>query len=190
MVVFTLEELFYILKLTPLQIDDVQETIAFGLMWEIFHELRLYLLDSDRGLPPQEVAYVLENIPVSWTNHHRHISSPFGWRVLQGTSNFHDGIDLPMAIGTEVFATMSGTVVTSGFVGRAGHMIAIQSDCGRVVTRYLHLSQRLVSVGIHVERGDLIALSGNSGAETTSNGHLHFDIAIDGVRINPLYALP
>ena len=190
LVIFSLEEMTVSLGFGQNQAALVVEIIALNLIWELHEQLRPYLISITHTRPPQEIAYVLEGLEISWPTHHRNISSPFGWRYLNGERNFHNGIDIPMVIGTNVFASMSGLVIQSASVGTAGHMIEIQSPCGRVRTRYLHLSQRLVGIGDFVTRGDLIALSGNSGAEATSRGHLHYDIAIDGVRFDPLYALP
>jgi len=191
LIVFSLEEMFDILDFTEDQRQYVLEIIETDLITEHFPELRPYLLEPGiAGLSPEEIAYILEEIPLAWPTHYRAISSPFGWRYLNGVPDFHGGIDIPMIIGTDVFASMPGTVTTSAFAGNAGHMIAITSDCGRVVTRYLHLSERLVAVGTVVDIGDRIALSGNTGAEDTSSGHLHYDIALDGVRVDPVVVLP
>lgn len=187
--IFSVEEMIGILGFGEAQSTFVREIL------EVAAYLGYYNFIAGGGLPPEEIAYILENMPLAWPTHFRNISSPFGWRYLNGVRNFHAGIDIPMVIGSPVFASISGTVTTSGHsvnaqgVG-AGHMIVITSDCGRVVTRYLHLNQRLVSTGTWVEIGTLIAYSGNSGATGTSRGHLHYDIAINGTRVDPLPLLP
>jgi len=75
-----------------------------------------------------------------------------------------------------------------------GEVLSVYDDkyFGRVVlidhfnqyaTLYAHLQSSLVEMGESVEKGQTIALSGNSGNSTAP--HLHFEILVDGVNIDP-----
>lgn len=90
----------------------------------------------------------------------------------------HEGLDFRASIGTPVFAVEDGRVVTSknGAPDPAGEFISIQHPSG-IISRYMHLSQRLVSVGDSVHAGQLIAKSGASGIQNSA-AHLHFDLKV------------
>lgn len=110
----------------------------------------------------------------------RNVSSKFGTRW----GRLHAGIDAGTPVGTPVYAANAGTVVTSGYNnGGYGHYIIINHGGGKT-TVYAHLSTRLVEVGDIVEKDQLIAKSGNTGRST--GPHLHFEIRINGVAVNPL----
>lgn len=113
------------------------------------------------------------------------VSSGFGSRSAPkaGASTYHQGVDWAVATGTPVKASNGGTVVTAGWVSGYGYAIYINHSDGRQ-TRYGHLSKVLVSVGQTVTQGQLIAYSGNTGNST--GPHLHFEIRINGVAVNPL----
>ena len=106
-------------------------------------------------------------------------SSGFGGRW----GRQHKGIDLSTPIGTPVSAAREGTVSYSGTMNGYGYIVIIDHPDGSS-TRYGHLSKCIAKVGQHVEQGDLIALSGNTGRST--GPHVHFEIRIGGVAVNPL----
>ncbi len=100
------------------------------------------------------------------------VSSPFGWRwgVL------HDGTDIAgCGYGSNIFAAQSGTVVQSGSKYDNGQFITIDHHNG-YYSMYAHLCVgcRYVSVGQHVEKGQVIGGMGQTGAAT--GVHLHFAI--------------
>lgn len=51
-------------------------------------------------------------------------------------------------------------------------------------TRYAHLSSIVVKVGQTVKEGQLIGYTGDTG--NVSGAHLHFEVILGGVRVNPL----
>lgn len=105
-------------------------------------------------------------------------SSPFGSRW----GRMHKGIDWSCSVGTAVRASCGGRVVSAGWVNGYGKCITISHSDGKQ-TRYAHLSQILVSSGENVKQGEKIALSGNTGNST--GPHLHFEILVNGVQVNP-----
>jgi murein DD-endopeptidase MepM/ murein hydrolase activator NlpD len=119
------------------------------------------------------------------------VSSPFGMREhpVDRTRRMHKGIDLAVDAGTPVRATARGVVVVAnpGYNGGYGKVIYIDHDNG-IVTRYAHLSEIRVAVGHHVERGEVIALSGATGNVT--GAHLHYEIRLNGDPVNPTGYMP
>lgn len=115
------------------------------------------------------------------------ISSPFGYRrnPFGGwSSEFHNGIDIACSYGTPVKATAYGTVTYAGWDGYWGRRVEINHGYG-TVTFYAHNSRLTVNVGQTVEKGDIIAYSGNTGRSTGS--HLHYSAYINGKLVDPLF---
>ncbi len=106
------------------------------------------------------------------------LSSPFGPRW--GT--MHNGIDLAVPTGTSVRAAADGRVTFSGWNGGYGYLVIIDHGNG-VETRYAHHSRNVVQVGQRVERGQIVAYSGNTGNST--GPHLHFEIRYRGTPVDP-----
>lgn len=101
-----------------------------------------------------------------------------------GTPRMHYGQDFSVPYGTDVYATGAGTVIEAGWNGGGfGNYIVIDHGYGLHST-YGHLSQIKVTKGMNIKRGDLIALSGNSG--TSSGPHLHYQIDQFGEHKNPV----
>jgi murein DD-endopeptidase MepM/ murein hydrolase activator NlpD len=106
-------------------------------------------------------------------------SSGFGYR----DGSMHKGVDWSCSTGTPVYAAASGTVIRAGWYSGYGYCVDIRHSDGSM-TRYGHLSSVAVSVGQTVNQSSLIAYSGNTG--DSSGPHLHFEIWINGVAVNPL----
>jgi len=87
----------------------------------------------------------------------------------------HRALDIPVSVGTPILAIDDGIVTRAVTVdhGDAGRWVAILHP-SRLTSRYLHLSRVLVEVGQLVQRGDRIALSGNTG--NSAGPHLHLDL--------------
>lgn len=84
----------------------------------------------------------------------------------------HDGADFPMPIGTPIIAVDDGVVVISRENWDYGTSVVIKHSWGQ--SYYGHLSEMKKVEGDEVKKGDLIALSGNTGLSTAP--HLHFGI--------------
>lgn len=113
------------------------------------------------------------------------LSSRFGKRnaPVKGASTYHKGVDWATPVGTSVVASSGGTVIRAGWGSGYGYCVYIEHPDGKV-TRYGHLSKVLVKSGQEVRQGEKIALSGNTGV--SSGPHLHFEILVNGVQVNPL----
>ncbi len=109
----------------------------------------------------------------------------FGMRIHPILKRYkrHEGLDINTDRGTPVFAPGKGKVT---FVGRkGGYGLAIEIDHGfGYKTFYAHLSKSLVKKGKHITRGDLIAITGNTGL--SSGPHLHYEVRHNGVKLNPV----
>ena len=116
------------------------------------------------------------------------VSSPFGWRTMNGERVYHKGIDL---VGTEktVRAVVGGVVGQSILItdpknrtSEWGNYVRVDGEDGRLYY-YCHLSKRLVDRGAKVSVGDAIGIEGSTGKSTGS--HLHFEVRENGKSIDP-----
>ena len=118
------------------------------------------------------------------------ITSQYMDEAGRPTPGAHGGIDIACSEGTEVPSPISGTVVDVGFEKGYGNYVQIKDSKGNFHI-FGHLSKQIAQEGQQVNRGDIIALSGNTG--TTSGPHLHYEIdppeneaAIkEGAHLNP-----
>ena len=117
-----------------------------------------------------------------------YITSPFGYRIhpIYGSYKFHTGIDIGAYGGSNILAANSGRVMTVVYnYGTTGYGCYVMVDHGGgIVTLYAHCSAILVQVGQYVERGQVIARVGTTGAST--GNHLHFEVRVDGQYQEPL----
>ena len=98
-------------------------------------------------------------------------------------SRRHEGIDFCTPVGTSVYASESGVVTKAAREGSYGNVIFIKHGNG-LETRYAHCSKLLVSAGQSVQRGQMIAKSGNTGRST--GPHLHFEVRVGKTATNPI----
>ncbi|MEW6719438.1 MAG: M23 family metallopeptidase [Thermodesulfobacteriota bacterium] len=125
----------------------------------------------------------LESLPKGWPVRGV-LSSTFGVRnsPFTGTPVFHHGLDIVTGLGTAVSATGPGTVVKSAFEALMGNVIEVDHGAG-YRTVYAHLSSRSVGEGASVSRGDELGKVGATGRAT--GPHLHYEVRVDGLRVNP-----
>lgn len=113
------------------------------------------------------------------------ITSEFGKRTDPITleESEHFGIDIDSPMDTKVKAAAKGIVLRAESNNYYGKYIMIDHGNG-IVSLYGHLNKMSVSTGEVIKKGDIIALSGNSGR--TTGPHLHFEIRKENIPVNPL----
>ncbi|MBX5435941.1 MAG: peptidoglycan DD-metalloendopeptidase family protein [Alicyclobacillaceae bacterium] len=118
-----------------------------------------------------------------WPTDSHAVSSPFGWRILDGSSNFHPGIDLACPPNSPVYATNNGVVEDAGPDGGGyGTWIKVSNGDG-IETVFGHLSRVTVHAGETVAKGQLIGYSGDTGFST--GPHLHYEVRRWGTPVPP-----
>ena len=118
------------------------------------------------------------------------ISSFFFFTPVKGTvtSSFnsiqeHFGVDIAAKENEPIKATLDGTVLFSGWTSETGYTIQIQ-HANNLVSSYKHNSVLLKKAGQYVKAGEVIAVIGNSGEQTTGP-HLHFELWYNGTPMDP-----
>ncbi|MBN2032340.1 MAG: M23 family metallopeptidase [Deltaproteobacteria bacterium] len=114
------------------------------------------------------------------------ISSEFGYRLspFTGEKEFHKGVDICNRSGSPVISPANGVVASMGTDSGYGNLLVVNHGYG-LITKYAHLDKVLVKKGQAVERGQQIALVGNTGR--TTGPHLHYEVHLNGVPVNPLH---
>lgn len=115
------------------------------------------------------------------------ITSGFGVRYhpILGYSKMHTGVDFAAPIGTPIFASGNGTVLTAGWHSGYGRRVEIQHANG-YVTAYNHLSgfARGMTEGVRVRQGQVIGYLGSSGLST--GPHLHYEVMVNSHFVDPM----
>lgn len=140
--------------------------------------------------PPTDADYSIQKVevgqmywPVGGANGGLISEMPYGYGGYYG----HKGLDISASYGTPIYAAESGTVILSKWYGDYGNCIMIEHDNG-IVTLYGHASYLHVYAGQRVTQGQQIADVGSTGRST--GNHLHFEVRINGVCMNPINYLP
>jgi murein DD-endopeptidase MepM/ murein hydrolase activator NlpD len=144
------------------------------------------LLGTAGALPGSAVASVPGTL--AWPAHGP-ITSPFGMRVhpITGVRKLHTGTDLGIPCGTQVHAAREGTVLSAGWDTAYGFRTVVSHGVvngALLTTTYNHQSHIGVTVGQHVDVGELIGLSGTTGYSTGC--HLHFELLVNGDFVDPM----
>jgi len=139
-------------------------------------------------LSSENIAALLQFVPNGSPVKYEGITSRYGWRTHPTLKRreFHPGSDLRAKYGTPVYATADGVVEYAGYHRKSGYgrLVILDNNFG-FKTYFGHLSKVKVKAGQFVKKGDLIALSGNSGL---SNGpHLHYEVRFIARPLNPYW---
>ena len=95
----------------------------------------------------------------------------------------HQGVDLPLTVGTPIYATFPGKVRVSRYSESGyGHYVVVRHENG-LETFYAHLSEKNVAVGDWVNAGQVIGLGGSTGRST--GPHLHYEVRYQGFSFDP-----
>lgn len=94
----------------------------------------------------------------------------------------HNGTDYGAPTGTPVWAAGDGTVIEAGYTRPNGNYIFLKHG-NHIVTRYLHLSKKMVARGDRVRQGQTIGLVGATGLVT--GPHLHYEFLVNGRHRDP-----
>lgn len=130
-----------------------------------------------------------------------YLSSPFGWRNLNGVRDYHKGVDLVGQDDITVRAPCDGVIGQSTMIPQYltdadgneyinpndtwqwGNYVRLDTPDGLYIFM-CHMRERLVSAGQKVTRGQALGIMGNTGYSFGS--HCHFEVRrSDGTSINP-----
>ena len=100
----------------------------------------------------------------------------------------HFGVDIVSVEGSIINSIADGVVIMNNWTKETGFVIGVQHSDG-FLSFYKHNSKNLKNIGDYVKSGEGIAIIGSSG-ELSSGPHLHFEIRISGVPVDPMPYLP
>jgi murein DD-endopeptidase MepM/ murein hydrolase activator NlpD len=117
------------------------------------------------------------------------VRSRFGPRAdpINGAAAFHQGIDIEAARDERVLAAANGEVVFASDMSGYGTVVMLDHG-GRTITLYAHLSRAVVHLEDVVSLGQTVGYVGSDGRAT--GPHLHFEVRVKGVPVDPLDHLP
>lgn len=116
------------------------------------------------------------------------LTSHFGWRTLNGSRDYHKGVDLSGTDKTLVApcdgVIGSSTIITdkSNLTWQWGNYIRIDTPDGLKIFM-CHMAARKVKVGQKVKVGDVVGIEGNTGYSFGS--HCHFEVRKNGESVDP-----
>jgi murein DD-endopeptidase MepM/ murein hydrolase activator NlpD len=112
------------------------------------------------------------------------IMSSFGEREdpFNGEGAFHRGVDIQGNFGQPIHSPADGVIVSADFRGGYGRTVVVDHGNG-ITTLFGHMSGFAVSLGQHIQRGDVIGFVGQSGRST--GPHVHYEVHINSTPVNP-----
>ena len=113
------------------------------------------------------------------------LSSSFGMRKhpIDGFNKMHRGTDFAAPMGTPIMASGNGVIKKAGWCGGGGNCVVIKHN-STYQTVYAHMSKfaKGIRKGTRVKQGQTIGFVGSTGKST--GPHLHYEVIINGKRIN------
>ena len=110
-----------------------------------------------------------------WPTVSTHITQYYNWK--------HHALDIGSPVGLPIYASMAGNVTTAGWGTGYGYYVIIDHGGGKR-TLYAHMSKIYVEKGQEINQGVPIGAIGSTGWST--GPHLHFEIILNGAKVNPL----
>jgi murein DD-endopeptidase MepM/ murein hydrolase activator NlpD len=180
--------------LLPLVFSGLPKNLEFG----------CYFLSAEESLYSPKY-FVADSVTQEISREQYHLLHEMGWPVIdpivssgwgnreascKGCSSYHTGVDFVPGRSTPVLAAMRGVVHTVENSGGYGVHVIIEHDLHSQVwhTVYAHLEKRSVpeniKPGTYVNIGDMVGRVGSTG--TSTGPHLHFEVRIDGIKVNPM----
>ena len=161
----------YTEDISSINLESVQETQT-----KVEEKVEALIEQDEKTKKP-----ILNGILLAVTPVEGRVTSRFG-SVSSIRSSAHTGTDIACAKGTPIKVVASGTVTFAERNGSYGNLIKVDHGNG-VETWYAHCTDLYGKVGEHVNAGDVIATVGSTGNST--GNHLHIEIRVNGVAINP-----
>lgn len=107
----------------------------------------------------------------------------------------HPAIDIRAYQGTQIRAAEDGYVARVQFDGTPSYGYIMLIHEKGIATVYGHISRPIITQDTYVKKGQIIALSGATprtpgAGRLTTGPHLHFEVRLNGIPVNPLKYLP
>ncbi len=144
-------------------------------------------VDNPEDVPSDPVVSVISFIMPVETNNYKEYSETMVFNQTLGRFSSHMAMDFFAEEGSPVLAVYDGTVESVGKTLLDGVTIVINHGDGLKTVYNSLLDGDSVVVGQTVSQGDVIgAVSVSNRQEYKEGAHLHFEVTLDGVNVNPL----
>lgn len=106
--------------------------------------------------------------------------------ISRGFTDEHPAVDIAATTGSPVVTTVDGVIAGVGWDMVFGNYVKIKNEHN--VIFYGHLQKVFVNTGQEIRKGEIVGLVGNTGKSTAP--HLHYEIMIDSILVDPQKFLP
>ena len=157
---------------------SMQNRISYALsFYDKIKAGELGSVDAGSGNPNVQVSGTTLVWPTPNTTKGKN-SSRFGYRVLNGTPEYHHGEDIPGTDGDPIVSASNGVVCGNGWTNARGWYILVFDESTKTKYVYQHMNAKSsISVGTQVTAGQRIGSVGNTG--NSYGAHLHFEIHVN-----------